>query len=69
MGHTITVRLTPELAEWLSTTAEKTGVPQGKIVREQLDKARTAEKNEFMRLAGTVAGPRNLSSRKGFAKS
>jgi hypothetical protein len=69
MSHTITVRLTPELADWLSKTAKKTGVPQGKIVRDQLEKARSAEKKGFMRLAGVVSGPRDLSSRKGFSKS
>jgi len=39
MNHTITVRLTPELAEWLAATARETGLPQGKIVRDQLEMA------------------------------
>ena len=68
MSHTITVRLTPELADWLSTTAKKTGVPQGKIVRDQLDRARASEAKSFMRLAGVVKGSRNLSSRRGFSR-
>jgi len=39
-------------------------------VREQLEKARAASgQRPFMRLAGTIHGPRNLSQRKGFAKS
>ena len=37
MGNTITVRLPAELADWLRDTARKTGVPQGRIVREQLE--------------------------------
>ena len=68
MGHTITVRLTPELAAWLQHAAETTGVSQGEIIREQLQKARQdGETRAFMRLAGTVHGPRELSSRKGFS--
>jgi len=68
MSHTITVRLTPELAAWLKHASTTTGVSQGEIIREQLEKAReNAENRAFMRLAGTVRGPRDLSSRKGFA--
>ena len=68
MSHTITVRLTPDLAEWLETTARKTGVPQGRIIRQQLERARTAADKPFLRLAGAIDGPRDLSRRKGFAK-
>jgi len=68
MGHTITVRLPRDLAEWLEMTAKKTGVPQGKIVRDQLERARASEVKAFMRLAGAIEGPRDLSKRKGFAK-
>lgn len=68
MGHTLTVRLTPDLAAWLKHAADTTGVSQGEIIREQLQKAREEDKKRaFMRLAGTVNGPRDLSSRKGFA--
>ena len=42
MSHTITVRLTRELAEWLEMTAKKSGVPQGKIIRDQLERAKAA---------------------------
>jgi predicted transcriptional regulator len=70
MSHTITIRLDPELARWLEQTAAKTGVAQGKIVRDQLEKARAeAKTRSFMRLAGSVKGARNLSTRKGFSKS
>jgi hypothetical protein len=68
MSHTISIRLTPELAEWLETTARKTGVPQGRIVRQQLELAKSSADKPFMRLAGAVDGPRNLSRRKGFSK-
>jgi predicted transcriptional regulator len=70
MGHTITVRLTKDLAAWLERTAAGTGRSQGQIVREQLEKARSgAGERPFMRLAGSVAGPKDLSRRKGFARS
>jgi hypothetical protein len=68
MSHTITVRLTKELAEWLETTAKKGGIPQGKIIRDQLEKAKAAEGKSFMRFAGAIDGPRDLSKRKGFSK-
>jgi hypothetical protein len=69
MGHTITVRLTKELAAWLEDVAARTGVSQGQIVREQLDRARARDPGKpFMRLAGSVRGPRDLSSRKGFSR-
>ncbi len=69
MSHTITVRLSKELAAWLEDVAAKTGVPQGRIVRDQLEKARsTSPRQSFMRLAGSVRGSRDLSSRKGFSR-
>ena len=70
MRQTITIRLSKELAAWLEDTAAKTGVSQGKLVRDQLEKARTTNGGQaFMRLAGVVRGPRNLSKRKGFSRS
>ena len=70
MSQTITVRLTKDLSEWLEKTATRTGRSQGQLIREQLEKARAANANRsFMRLAGSVRGPRNLSHRKGFSKS
>ena len=69
MGHTITIRLDADLAEWLSRESEKTGVPQGKIVRDQLERAKaTSASQSFMRLAGVARGPRELSARKGFSR-
>jgi predicted transcriptional regulator len=69
MSQTITVRLTKELAEWLEQTASRTGVSQGRIVRDQLERAKAAASSQaFMRLAGAVRGPRDLSSRKGFSR-
>jgi hypothetical protein len=69
MGHTITVRLNKDQAAWLENTAAKTGVSQGQLIRDQLEKARTrSSEKTFMRLAGIVHGlPRNLSKRRGFS--
>ena len=70
MSQTITVRLTKELAAWLEHAAATTGVSQGRIVRDQLEKARTSRPGQsFMRLAGVVRGPRDLSTRRGFSRS
>jgi len=69
MSNTITVRLPDDLADWLETTARKTGMAKGRIVRQQLEKARRAEERPFLRLAGTVTGPANLSRRKGFSRT
>lgn len=70
MGHTITIRLDSDLAEWLEREARRTGVAQGKIVRDQLEQARAgAASQPFMRLAGIVrGGPRDVSARKGFSR-
>ena len=68
MGHTLTVRLSDELADWLEETAQRSGVSQGKIVRDELERAKASTaRRGFMRLAGAVSGPRDLSKRKGFA--
>ena len=68
MSNTVTVRLPEDLAEWLETTARKTGVPKGRIVREELEKARNSAERPFMRWAGAIAGPGDLSMRKGFSR-
>ena len=69
MSHTLTVRLTPELAEWLKETSARTGMAQGAIVREQLERARgQGDARTFMKLAGAVRGAPDLSARKGFSK-
>jgi hypothetical protein len=69
MGKTITVRLTKELASWLDQASKRSGVPRGRIIREQLEKARDGgAQPSFMRLAGTVKGATDLSTRKGFSR-
>ena len=69
MGHTLTIRLDRDLAAWLEGESAKTGLSQGKIVREQLEKARAGRAAQpFMRLAGSTRGSRDLSKRKGFSR-
>jgi hypothetical protein len=71
MSHTITVRITDDLARWLRDTARRIGVPKSRIVREHLELARDRDREEqrFMRLAGAIRGPGDLSTRKGFSSS
>lgn len=68
MSNAITVRLPDDLAEWLETAARKAGIPKGRIVREELEKARNAGKRPFLRWAGAIAGPSDLSARRGFSR-
>ena len=70
MSQTITVRLTLELAEWLRETARKTGLPAGRIIRHQLERAKSeAGSQHFLRHVGKINGAPDLSSRKGFSRS
>ena len=69
MSNTLSIRLPKELSEWVKQTAESTGLTQGEVVRQQLEKARsTATGKPWMALAGKARGPRDLSTREGFGK-
>lgn len=69
MSQTVTIRLTKELAAWLEQIAKRSGVPRGRFIREQLERARASRSDQsFMRLAGTIRGARDLSKRKGFSR-
>jgi predicted transcriptional regulator len=68
MSNTLTVRLPEDLAAWLDQTARKSGVSRSRIVRTELERARNASRQPFLRLAGAVAGPKDLSTRKGFSR-
>jgi hypothetical protein len=70
ISNTITIRLPQDLADWLRDLSAKTGVPQGRLVRDQLERLRASKPSRsFMRLAGAVSGPRDRSTRKGFSRS
>src|ERR1035437_5487714 len=68
MSNTLTVRLSQDLAEWLDQAARRSGVSRGGIVRMELERARKPSKQPFLRLAGAVEGPADLSMRKGFSR-
>jgi predicted DNA-binding protein len=69
MSNTITIRLPEALAAWLKSTARKTGVPVGRLVREELERAKRENGDKpFLRYAGVMSGPADLSSRKGYSK-
>jgi hypothetical protein len=68
MRNTISVRLPQKLAEWLARAAATEGVSPGKVIRDQLEKARMREDRPFLRLAGRVSADATLSLRKGFCK-
>ncbi|HEY6339499.1 MAG TPA: ribbon-helix-helix domain-containing protein [Candidatus Sulfotelmatobacter sp.] len=69
MSHTLTIRLTEELLNWLKETSRKTGVPVGRLVREQLESAKASRgKQKFLRHVGAIkGGAPDLSSRKGYS--
>ena len=71
MSRTLTIRITDDIADWLERTSRRTGIPAGRIIREQLERAMTASDSKerpFMKLAGSFDGPGNLSIRKGFSR-
>jgi hypothetical protein len=68
MSNTITIRLPEDLAGWLEEVSRESGVPRGRIIRDNLELARRREKQSFLRLAGSIEGPRDLSTRKSFSK-
>ena len=70
MSQTITIRLTAELAEWLQEKRRQTGLPVSRIIRHQLERAKSETGNKaFLRHAGKISGAPDLSTRKGFARS
>jgi hypothetical protein len=69
MSPALTIRLTDELLAWLKAMSRLTGLPLGRIVRHQFERAKAEKGNQrFLSLAGKVNGPSDLSSRKGFSR-
>lgn len=69
MSNTLTIRLPEHLSQWLEEESRATGLPKGKIVKEQLERLRTEQARQpFLDLAGRVDGAPGLSARKGFSK-
>lgn len=70
MSTTLSIRLDKDLAHWVEEQARVTGRSQGSLVKEALERLRRNEQERpFMRLAGSVDGPPDLSQRKGFSRS
>jgi hypothetical protein len=71
MSQTLNIRIQDDLASWLEKSAQRMGVSQEKLVRQELERARQGDtgRQRFMRLAGSVRLDRKLSTRKGFSKS
>jgi hypothetical protein len=69
MSHTLTIRLTEELLLWLKEVSRRTGLPVGRIIRQELENAKSEKgKQRFLRHAGKISGPSDLSSRRGFSR-
>jgi len=68
MSNTLTIRLPEDLAKWLDEASRKSGIPRGRIVKMQLERAQKEPGRAFMRLAGSIDGPPDLSARKGFSR-
>ena len=53
----LTVRLTDEILDWLKETSRRTGIPVGRLIREQLETTKSkGGKQCFLRHAGAIAG-------------
>lgn len=69
MSNTITIRLPEDLRKWLEETSRSTGIPIGRLVRNELERAKeNQEERPYMKLAGCIKGPRDLSMRKGYSR-
>ena len=59
----------PELLAWLKEVSRRTGLPVGRIIRQQLESAKSGKGNQrFLQHAGKINGSSDLSSRKGFSR-
>jgi Ribbon-helix-helix domain len=69
MSHTLTIRITEELLAWLKEMSQKTGLPVGHLIRQQVESAKAKQGNQrFLRHAGKIAGAPDLSTREGFSR-
>jgi hypothetical protein len=69
MSHTLTIGLTDEILTWLKEMSRRTGLPVGRIIRRQFERAKAEKGNQrFLSLADNFNGRSDLSSRKGFSR-
>ncbi len=69
MSSTLTIRLPEELIEQLRKKARRTGLPVNRVVRLAVENDLRHDEPPWMKYAGTVSGPKDLSSRKGYSRS
>ena len=73
MSNTLSIRIPEDLQRRLREKARRTGLPIGRIVRDSLEHSLSKDKDKdepaWMKYAGTLTGPKNLSSRKGYSRS
>ncbi|MBV8050322.1 MAG: ribbon-helix-helix domain-containing protein [Acidobacteriaceae bacterium] len=71
MGHTLTIRLTDDLLDWLKEKSRRTGIPVGRLIRQHLEEAKSngGERRFLHRIGAIHGGPDDVSSRKGFSRS
>ena len=63
------MRLIEELLAWLKEKSQRRGLPVGRVIREQLEQAKSEKGNQsVLRHAGQISGSPDLSSRKGFSR-
>jgi hypothetical protein len=56
MSRRLTIRISDEISEWLEQASHRSGIPAGRIVREQLERAigeANGKGKPFMKLAGS----------------
>jgi len=69
MSNSITIRLPEELYQWLEEESRTTGLPKGRIVREQIELSKLRKARQpFLDLAGRIEGERGLSRKRGFQR-
>ncbi len=68
MSTTLTIRLPDDLAQSVEAQARLTGRSQGSLVKEAIERHLLPGRKPFMRLAGILEGPPDLSRRKGFSR-
>lgn len=64
----ITIKLPKPVANWLAKAAKKNGVAAEEIATRELERAKLYAEKPFMRLAGMLDGPADLSGREGFGR-
>lgn len=69
MSNTLTIRLPEELLKRLREKSRRTGLPMGRVVRQAVENSLRQDEPAWMKYAGTISGPKNLSSRKGYSRS